>query len=1763
MGKKKKTTIGYKYFMGLHMGLCRGPLDVLREIRVGNKRAWTGNITTSTEIQIDQPELFGGEEQEGGIQGTLAVLMGEATQPRHARLAQMLGGLVSAFRGVATAYFDGMVCAMSPYPKEWSFRVRRITKGWHNDAPWYPEKAAIKMGTRKIIDASDRYWRWLAVPNSDSNNRAAIGFDDSAWAQGKAPFGSAEWVDMGFDNPSDHGFSNHPATVVPQAKKVWMRTTLNLGEVPEGLRFQAFVDNDCRLYVNGKLVLTVGGVNGAYYDVALPMDSFVVGDNVIAAEGWDRHSGAGNWFWFDWRIVAGFEDDLCGMNPAHILYQIYTDPRIGRGLPASRFDDVAWRAAADVFYQEGFGLCLSWSRSSSLSDFAQQVINHAGAAIYTSRRTGLLVLKPIRADYELDDLPLFTPDTGLLGIDDDAASSQSGGINEVIVKYHDPFDHLDKSVREKNLGAILAADSVTTSESIDYPGIPTEALARRVALRDLKAKSGFIKRFSVRLDRRGRDITPAGVFRVSDPARGIENMVLRAGRCEYGTQTDGTITITGLQDVFGLPATVYRKPEESGYIAPDATPHAPLYQRVMECTYRDLVQRVGERDADALDPATGFLHAMAVRPRSSAMSFQLDTRVAPAEFKSQEVAGAFCPGGVLAADISPSATEVEFSTVVDLQYLEVGTAALLGDEIVRIDAVDTSAGKVTIARGCIDTVPVEHAAGTVLFFYDNWGAEDLTEYVQSVSVDAQLRTRTSAGLLASASATVQSQLFQSRANRPYPPGQLLLNGQGWPQMVVGDLVVSWAHRDRLTQSDELIDFSQASIGPESGTKYGIELYDTDTDTQVFALTDISGVSATIPSGNLVHSNRLELYSVRAGVKSLQRHLREFLSGFEITVNAPGSTANLEVYSGTLMASGATAPVSWSIVAGALPAGLHLSSSAGTSGTIDGVANATVGSYAVTVMAQDALGIAVEKTLSINVVAARSVIALLHMEGADNSKSFPDETSKVWTVNGDAKITTTAPPFGTSSGLFDGTGDSLSTTHNDFAFGGVDFTWEAWIRPLAATQTYHIIFDTRNTSGQMGMLVWINDTRQLRAWANTPGADMTGTVAVPLNAWSHIALTRSGGSLRLFLNGELVAPVLNGSGVLNSDRAFVAQTQEGGNNFNGQIKDLRLIAGTCLYTGSFTPSAQPHPNPAAALAISLNGSLPQGTAGTAYSSATDIMIKGSNAPFTCTVDSGVLPVGWSAAVSGTAVTVAGPGVAAGNHTFTLKVTDSLGNSATLPLTLMISAGLAPIDAIDTYLFDGEQFIAAQVLDGYTRFYNSQDGKVFEYLGGIAGANMFSKFEAAISKGANCYASFPKYYAATGNTSGWYSTTIPDFARSSPPQPWTSAPIAGALPLCISWDADNSRFVRIMDDKTVTWSADGLSWSTLGGMLLPDLHAGWTWYTGMRMELFRSDGYWYALHSALSSRFQADSTLLMRSADLLGPWEVCPGTGFYSPPEGVAAWDFFMLTGVAVRGATMIITASGRRSTPANASSRQLILRSTDGLTFSLVYEASAYNLQGYNDFTEVKPVGANGFVATGAGGLLVSSDDGLTWSRTALAPAPTALRSDGQVVVGTRATGANGAAEAWHTADGQTWSKSTVRRYNSGQHRHWRLRAIKAAGDVTFGHLAFFSGATKLTDYTKSQGAGTGLANVDNADAATFWLATATELAAGSAWVAYDFGSAQDVTAVKLQAPSGDNSRMPSIVEIEASEDGVNWRPVWFEAGLTWSAGESKTLAKTA
>lgn len=142
MGSSKSVTIGFKYYMGLFMGLGRGPVDELVEIQVGDKTAWSGSVTSSQRITINKPGLFGGDKKEGGINGTLDVMMGEPTQVAPSLLASMLGGAVPAFRGMFTLFFDGQVSAMTPYLKTWKMRQRRAMMGW-DGAVWYAAKVRI------------------------------------------------------------------------------------------------------------------------------------------------------------------------------------------------------------------------------------------------------------------------------------------------------------------------------------------------------------------------------------------------------------------------------------------------------------------------------------------------------------------------------------------------------------------------------------------------------------------------------------------------------------------------------------------------------------------------------------------------------------------------------------------------------------------------------------------------------------------------------------------------------------------------------------------------------------------------------------------------------------------------------------------------------------------------------------------------------------------------------------------------------------------------------------------------------------------------------------------------------------------------------------------------------------------------------------------------------------------------------------------------------------------------------------------------------------------------------------------------------------------------------------------------------------------------------------------------------------------------------------------------------------------------------------
>jgi len=165
-GKSKKQTVGYRYRMGLHMVLCHGPVDAVQKIQVGDRTAW-GDASRATlplghglgRLHINAPRLFGGDEREGGVEGDLDVLAGEATQGRNDYLQSQLGAAIPAFRGVLSLVARKMLLASNnPYIKPWAVRVRRIQRGWHPDRDWASGSAQVN-----VWDDASGQWQLVGM----------------------------------------------------------------------------------------------------------------------------------------------------------------------------------------------------------------------------------------------------------------------------------------------------------------------------------------------------------------------------------------------------------------------------------------------------------------------------------------------------------------------------------------------------------------------------------------------------------------------------------------------------------------------------------------------------------------------------------------------------------------------------------------------------------------------------------------------------------------------------------------------------------------------------------------------------------------------------------------------------------------------------------------------------------------------------------------------------------------------------------------------------------------------------------------------------------------------------------------------------------------------------------------------------------------------------------------------------------------------------------------------------------------------------------------------------------------------------------------------------------------------------------------------------------------------------------------------------------------------------------------------------------------
>lgn len=218
--------------------------------------------------------------------------------------------------------------------------------------------------------------------------------------------------------------------------------------------------------------------------------------------------------------------------------------------------------------------------------------------------------------------------------------------------------------------------------------------------------------------------------------------------------------------------------------------------------------------------------------------------------------------------------------------------------------------------------------------------------------------------------------------------------------------------------------------------------------------------------------------------------------------------------------------------------------------------------------------------------------LLHMDGSNQSPMFVDESGKTWSpygtvINGIpiyAHLDTSQKKFGSASGKFLGAYTLYISTvdHSDFYLASGDFCFDFWMRlaTIPAAGSSFRIFGQQTDSNNYMRLALSRDaedtTTSLTFLLKTSGVSLINTsrdVTVEINTWYHVAVSRGGNNLYMFLNGSLLTPSLSYSGTFANQAAVFTIGQAGDSRYyNGWLDEFRFSKGVARWTDSFTPPA---------------------------------------------------------------------------------------------------------------------------------------------------------------------------------------------------------------------------------------------------------------------------------------------------------------------------------------------------------------------------------------------------------------------------------------------------------------------------------------------------------------------------------------------------------------------------------------------------------------
>lgn len=570
------------------------------------------------------------------------------------------------------------------------------------------------------------------------------------------------------------------------------------------------------------------------------------------------------------------QPDQYGANPAHIIYECLVNTDWGMGEHPDSIDKGVFESCAQTLYDERFGLSMIWTRQSEVGKFIGEVLDHIQGALFVNPETGKHTLKLLRADYNVEFLPVIDPSNATLSTFKRKVWGEIS--NEVVVTMTNPESGEEETVAAQDLAGIAVQGAIISS-SKNYHGVQAKDLAMRLAERDLASSVNPIATCEATVTREFWDTVSGSVVKLSWPEYDIDQIIFRVSEV---SKDDNTVTLSLYEDIFGLDYASYLESSDPGWVNPSQPPEPAAYYQVGTAPAFLMSSAMGLTDPSEFDYPETLASVVVGADSDDDVNFDTVSYVTDVNgTRSQSNLGTrpFAATWVLLSGLMLEAETL----LVDLpglrgaepmpgDFILIGTGADAFVELATVQSI-TDDG-ILLNRGMLDTVPRAWPIGTRAFVLPPTSSmADPT--VRSAFEDTSywFLTRTPIGTLALENAPKVNLTLSERPYRPNRPANVQINGVGFGLVDASEalqLNVTWANRNRILESTQAMKWTEASVAGEAGQTTKITVT-TSSGAVLATYAGLTGTSFAIPKTALGGATQalVRVSAERDGYESLQ------------------------------------------------------------------------------------------------------------------------------------------------------------------------------------------------------------------------------------------------------------------------------------------------------------------------------------------------------------------------------------------------------------------------------------------------------------------------------------------------------------------------------------------------------------------------------------------------------------------------------------------------------------------------------------------------------------------------------------------------------------------------------------------------------------------------------------------------------------------------------------------------------------------------------